>query len=146
MPPLPRLAAAALILSAAPALAGHELDGRDTAAGAALYAEHCAACHGAALEGAPNWQTPNPDGTFPAPPHDASGHTWHHSNAQLFDYTQRGGAAIIAELGLKGVRSGMPGFGEVLTDEEIWQVLAYIRDSWPERERAAQASRNPPHD
>lgn len=133
-------------LTAAPAQADHELEGRDLATGAALYAEHCAACHGAELEGAPDWQTPDEDGVYPAPPHDETGHTWHHSNRQLFDYTQKGGQAIVEELGVQGFVSGMPGFGDVLTDEEIWSILAFIRESWPERERRAQASRNPSHD
>ena len=53
---------------------------------------------------------------------------------------------IAKELGFSNFKSGMPGFGETLTDAEIWDVLAYIRESWPPRERKAQASRNPPHE
>lgn len=138
---------AALLLSgvATTAQAGHELEGRDIAAGQMIYADHCASCHGATLEGAPNWQTPDAQGVFPAPPHDETGHTWHHSNADLFDYTKRGGQAIVEELGLKTFTSGMPGFADSLTDDEIWQVLAFIASTWPEREAAAQARRNPQH-
>ncbi|WP_300535902.1 cytochrome c [uncultured Mameliella sp.] len=136
----------ALSLLPLPALAGHELDGRDIAAGQAIYAEKCATCHGAKLQGQPDWQTPDDQGIYPAPPHDETGHTWHHSNADLFDYTKRGGQAIVADLGLKSFTSGMPGFGDTLTDEEIWQVLAYIRATWPDRIREIHASRNPPHD
>ncbi|MGP6086465.1 c-type cytochrome [Antarctobacter jejuensis] len=128
------------------ALAGHEFANRDTARGAALYAENCAACHGAQMEGQPDWQTPGADGIYPAPPHDAGGHTWHHSNSDLFDYTKSGGAEIVKRLGLKSFKSGMPGFGETLSDEDIWNVLAYIRSTWPEREQEIQAGRNPPHD
>ncbi|SMX42111.1 c-type cytochrome [Maliponia aquimaris] len=135
-----------LALAAGPALAGHELDGRDLTRGAALYATHCAACHGAALEGAEDWQTPDENGIYPAPPHDETGHTWHHSNVQNFNYVQQGGQAIVEQLGLKGFTSGMPGFAEVLSDEEIWQVLAYIRSSWPDRIQDLHAARNPPHD
>ncbi|MBL4645745.1 MAG: c-type cytochrome, partial [Rhizobiales bacterium] len=47
--------------------------------GAVIYAEYCASCHGADLEGQPNWQSPDADGKMPAPPHDQRGHTWHHS-------------------------------------------------------------------
>ena len=32
----------------------------DLAMGAQLYAENCASCHGAALEGEANWRTPSP--------------------------------------------------------------------------------------
>lgn len=134
-----------LCFAAAPALAGHELDGRDIANGAALYAENCAACHGAALEGQPDWQSPDADGVYPAPPHDENGHTWHHGNTQLFDYTKQGGQAIVEQLGLKSFTSGMPGFGESLSDEEIWDILAYIRSTWPKHIQEIQAGRNPPH-
>ena len=144
-----RRAALALLtacLAATAASAGHELDDRDLALGAALYAEHCAACHGAELEGQPDWRQPDENGILPAPPHDASGHTWHHSNAQLFDYTKIGGQGVIEKLRVKGFTSGMPAFGGVLADDEIWHILAYIRSTWPERERELQASRNPPND
>ncbi|MCW5719495.1 MAG: cytochrome c, partial [Bauldia sp.] len=56
----------------------------DLRAGQTLYLANCASCHGVDLEGQPNWQTPLADGRFPAPPHDETGHTWHHSDAQLF--------------------------------------------------------------
>lgn len=112
----------------------------DLAEGARLYAEHCADCHGADLEGQPDWQAPGPDGIYPAPPHDASGHTWHHSDQLLFDYTKKGGAALMAEQGM-AFDSGMPGFGDQLSDDQIRSVLAYIKSTWPERMRAVQAER-----
>ena len=100
----------------------------DLAQGARLYDEHCAACHGADLEGEPNWRQRRADGTLPAPPHDASGHTWHHPDQQLFDITKFGTAALVGG----DYKSNMLGFGEVLSDDEIWAVLAYIRSRWPE--------------
>lgn len=127
------------------AWADHEFDGRDLVAGKAVYAAHCADCHGAALEGQPNWQSPGESGVLPAPPHDASGHTWHHSNQQLFDYTKLGGQGVATQLGLRNFTSGMPGFDGVLSDAEIWQVLAYIASTWPAREAEVEASRNPRH-
>src|ERR671913_307202 len=57
---------------------------RAVALGREVYAARCASCHGANLEGAPNWQTPLPAGGMPAPPHDPSGHTWHHNDESLF--------------------------------------------------------------
>ena len=51
---------------------------------ASLYAENCASCHGAKLEGQPDWRSPGPDGVMPAPPHDRTGHTWHHGDGMLF--------------------------------------------------------------
>ena len=129
-----------------PAHADHELDGRDIVRGEMLYQENCAACHGANLEGQPDWQTPNPDGTLPAPPHDVTGHTWHHDNVLLFDYVKLGGQGALAARGVTDFNSGMPGFDGVITDEDIRDVLAFIRSTWPERVQDIQASRNRPHD
>ena len=136
------LALLALPLSAH---AGHELDNRDITAGLILYADHCASCHGANLEGQPDWQVQNPDGTMPAPPHDQTGHTWHHDNALLFSYTKLGGEGALAQRGVTNFKSGMPGFGDVMTDDEIWNVLAFIRSTWPRRVQEIQTARNPPH-
>ena len=105
-----------------------------TAAGRAVYEAQCAACHGAELEGQPDWRSPLPSGRLPAPPHDASGHTWHHSDDVLFRIVKEGTAAIVGS----GYESDMSGFGNVLTDAEIRAVLAYIKSTWPERERTHQ--------
>lgn len=103
--------------------------------GRQVYAENCASCHGARLEGQPDWQTPLPSGRLPAPPHDASGHTWHHGDDLLLRIVRDGTAAVVGG----GYESDMPGFAGVLSDEEIQAVLAFIRSGWPERERAYQA-------
>ena len=129
------------LLWPAAAFAGHELNNRDIGNGQALYQEHCAACHGAQLEGQANWRQRGSDGVLPAPPHDASGHTWHHDNRLLFDYTKLGGKALMQAQGISGFKSGMPGLGDELGDDEIWDVLAYIRSTWPKRIRELQAER-----
>jgi len=136
----------ALLTLASPAAADHNWDHRDIDTGRSLYVYNCASCHGANLEGQPNWQSPNADGVLPAPPHDRTGHTWHHDDALLFEYTKLGGQAALEVRGVTGFTSGMPAFGETLTDDEIWNILAYIRSTWSDRERDVQASRNPPHD
>lgn len=92
-----------------------------------------------------NWQSPNSDGILPAPPHDATGHTWHHDNELLFEYTKLGGKGALAARGITDFNSGMPAFDGVVSDEDIWDILAFIKSTWPEREQDAQASRNPPH-
>jgi mono/diheme cytochrome c family protein len=107
----------------------------EIALGERLYAEHCASCHGAELEGQPNWRNPLPDGRYPAPPHDASGHTWHHDDAFLFRATKFGGQAMA----LRGFLSGMPAFADTLTDAEISSILTYIKSRWPLEIRARQA-------
>jgi mono/diheme cytochrome c family protein len=112
----------------------------DIAQGQALYAANCAACHGANLEGQEDWRSPGPDGRLPAPPHDETGHTWHHSDQVLFSYTKLGGRTLMAEQGMD-FDSGMPGFAEQLTDQQIWNILGYIKSTWPERIRETQAVR-----
>ena len=127
------------------AAAGHELDNRNLDRGEALYQENCASCHGAELEGDPNWKSAKDDGTFPAPPHNALGHTWHHDNQLLFSYTALGGEEALAERGVADFKSGMPGFNSKLSAEEIWDILAYIRSTWPARIQEIQSTRNSPH-
>ena len=112
----------------------------DVAAGKILYAEICASCHGVNLEGQEDWQSPGPDGILPAPPHDDTGHTWHHGDALIFGYTKLGGKAALAAEGIE-FNSGMPGFGEVLSDQAIWDILAYIKSTWPGRVQEVQAVR-----
>lgn len=102
--------------------------------GRQIYADQCAACHGADLEGQPDWRSPLPSGRLPAPPHDASGHTWHHPDDVLFRIVKEGTAAIVGG----GYESDMPGFADVLSDPEIRAVLGYIKSTWPERERSHQ--------
>lgn len=104
------------------------------ALGRKLYAANCATCHGVNLEGQPDWKRRLDNGRMPAPPHDKSGHTWHHSDQDLFTITKRGVGAVVT-----GYQSDMPGFADVLSDAEIAAVLAYIKSTWPERERDFQA-------
>ncbi|WP_164662127.1 cytochrome c [Tropicibacter sp. Alg240-R139] len=127
------------------ATAGHELDDRDLTKGQTLYGEHCASCHGVKLEGQSDWRTPDENGVLPAPPHDETGHTWHHDNQLLFEYTRLGGEEALAARGVTGFASGMPEFSDVITDDDIWDILAYIRSTWPDRVQEIQAGRNPPH-
>ena len=99
--------------------------------GRKLYVEACASCHGANLEGQPNWQKRLPSGRLPAPPHDASGHTWHHPDIDLFRVTKLGPAAYPT-----GYETDMPAFGDRLSDAEIAAILAYIKSTWPPEIRA----------
>ena len=107
-------------------------DAAVVAQGAEVYAAECATCHGASLEGQPDWRSPGPNGLLPAPPHDASGHTWHHDDATLFALTKHGLAGLMED----APPSGMPAYEGVLTDAEIVAVLSYIKSTWPEDVRA----------
>ncbi len=104
--------------------------------GADIYATNCASCHGAKLEGQPNWKRRLPSGRLPAPPHDASGHTWHHPDDVLFRITKEGPTVVVGG----SYESDMPGFNEVLSDDDIRTVLDFIKSTWPERERQHQAT------
>ena len=114
---------------------GRTADTELLALGEQLYAENCASCHGAELQGQPDWKRRLESGRMPAPPHDETGHTWHHSDADLFRLTKEGVAAVVG----RNYESDMPAFENVLSDEEILAVLAFIKSTWPERERAYQA-------
>lgn len=103
--------------------------------GQALYATNCATCHGANLQGQPDWKHRLANGRMPAPPHDVTGHTWHHSDRDLFNLTKLGVAAVMGD----GYESDMPGFGGKLSDDEIGAVLDYIKSTWPVRTQGSQA-------
>ncbi len=95
------------------------------ARGKVFYAEQCASCHGANLEGQPDWRHRLPNGRLPAPPHDATGHTWHHSDQQLFDMVKTGTAGMIP-----GYETDMPAYNGKLSDADIWAVLSFIESTW----------------
>ena len=110
--------------------------------GQQLYQQNCASCHGIDLQGEPNWRSAKADGSFPAPPHDETGHTWHHDDAYLFNYTKFGGQGIATMMGLDNPNSRMPAFQDSLTDAQILVILDYIKSTWPQSVREIQAARN----
>ena len=103
-------------------------DSKLVATGQDIYADQCAACHGTSLEGQPNWQTRGEDGLLPAPPHDATGHTWHHDDKTLFTLTKFGLAGLMEN----APATGMPVYEGVLSDDEIIAVLSFIKSTWPD--------------
>ena len=108
------------------------------ASGQHVYAAQCARCHGLQLEGQPNWKERRPDGSRPAPPHDETGHTWHHPDQLLFEIVKDG----MQKYALQGEKMTMPAFEGMLSDDEIWAVLAYIKSTWPPDIQAAQEQVN----
>ena len=106
--------------------------------GQGAYAARCASCHGKNLQGEPNWRQRRPDKTLPAPPHDRTGHSWHHPDKTLFDITKKGGQHNASP----GFVSRMPGFENIMSDKEIHAVLAYIKSRWPAEIRERQAGIN----
>jgi len=122
------LGVAGVYLSSSPANARIPYtDVSQIADGQRVYQQYCASCHGANLEGEPNWQRRDAAGMLPAPPHDPSGHTWHHPDTMLFEFVKYGPKHFAgADYATK-----MPPYEDVLTDSDIWAVLAYIKSTWP---------------
>lgn len=106
-------------------------DPQTIALGQSVYAERCASCHGLQLEGQPNWRQRLANGRLPAPPHNESGHTWHHPDQQLFALTKYGPEALVGG----DYESDMPAYAGILSDDEIVAVLSYIKSTWPEETR-----------
>lgn len=104
--------------------------------GQQVYASRCASCHGPNGEGQKPEAPLEPDetGRFPAPPHDETGHTWHHDDDLLF--------RIVKDGGMGGdMFYVMPAFDNLLSDEEIEAVLAYIKTLWTDEQRKVQRER-----
>lgn len=101
----------------------------DVALGQSIYEANCATCHGAQGEGQSNWQQPDAEGKLPAPPHDSTGHTWHHPDGLLLEIIAQGGGAP---------DSNMPAYAEILSKEEMEAVLAYIKTFWSAQDREFQ--------
>jgi mono/diheme cytochrome c family protein len=113
---------------------GESGDEKATVLGRSLYATHCARCHGKNLEGQPDWQTRLPSGRLPAPPHDASGHSWHHPDHVLTGITRHG----LKPYAGADYESDMPAFATVLSDQDIAAIIAFIKSTWPDRQREYQ--------
>ena len=106
------------------------LDPEKVDQGESLYAQYCAKCHGGKLEGAANWKQRLPDGSLPPPPHDSSGHTWHHSDEVLISITENGGDPAD--------NSKMIAFKDQLSSEEVVAILEFIKSNWGREEREYQ--------
>ncbi|TPW15620.1 MAG: putative cytochrome c [Halothiobacillaceae bacterium] len=100
----------------------------ELARGEMIYVKFCALCHGEQLQGQPDWRHRRVDGKLPAPPHDATGHTWHHPDEVLFAITKNG---MVPPHAPDNYSSDMPAWGAILSDADIWAVLAYIKSRWP---------------
>lgn len=109
------------------------------AKGREVYMNACASCHGRRLQGQALWQLMDSYAGRRAPPQDGTGHTWQHSDEDLFCKTKTGRFPWASSHG----KTYMPAFSGQLTDQEILAVLAFIKSSWPAGMRASQAMLNP---
>lgn len=90
--------------------------------GAALYAQHCARCHGVRGEGDAQWRKVNQDGTWPPPPLDGCGHAWHHPTAVLTRVIRDGTEP----------QGHMPAWGGTLSESQIDDIIAWFQSLWPD--------------
>ena len=113
--------------------------------GRAIYQTHCSSCHGERGEGAADWKRPGPDGIYPAPPHDSTGHTWHHADGLLYRIVSSGTARAVNDTASRS-RYGMPPFDSTLSPREIQVVISYLKAGWTPAQRRHQieASREDP--
>lgn len=98
--------------------------------GARLYRDHCASCHG----GPETPPAPFAHGLNPVSP-----------ELEYLDFTTDRPAAEAFWVIANGIRmTGMPGFEPILTDEEIWSLVAYLRTLSPDSDSASSpAARTP---
>jgi mono/diheme cytochrome c family protein len=102
--------------------------------GKQVFEAHCQECHGVEAAGlVKDWQKPDADGIYPAPPLNGSAHAWHHDMKTLLGTVNRGGIPL---------GGTMPAFKDTLTEEEKEAVLIYIQSLWPEELYLAWKDRN----
>ncbi len=104
-------------------LAARKLDPEKIKRGEAVYRKNCASCHGQNGEATPGWRNPGADGKYPPPPLDGSAHAWHHSTETLEEMIRKGSP---------GGAGGMPAWDGKLTNQEIDDVIVWIKSLWPD--------------
>jgi len=115
--------------------------GTELTDGHALYQQYCASWHGANAEGAPNWQKRDAQGELPAPPHNAEGHTWRHSDAELYEMVSKGWRDPFN----KTKKLTMPDFGSELSPEQIRAVITYLKTFWTPEQTQFQLEESQGH-
>ena len=124
----------ALLLPGPPAALAEDPTPRDTdfaqlTRGGKLFAQHCAQCHGQNAEGAANWRQRLPDGRFPPPPLNGSGHAWHHPEQELKEVIIFG-------------RNQMPAWNGKLGRQDVDDLVAWFQSKWPEETYRVWAAAN----
>lgn len=92
--------------------------------GRSLFSTYCADCHGDSAEGTGDWRKADENGNYPPPPLNGTAHTWHHPMRILGQTIAAGGVPF---------GGAMPGFSEVLTNEEARAIISYFQNIWPDQ-------------
>ncbi|WP_303907840.1 c-type cytochrome [Thiohalomonas denitrificans] len=111
-------------IAAAPA---RDIDFSRVVRGGKLYQQNCSSCHGAGGEGAPDWRERDPQGSFPAPPLNGTGHTWHHPRRMLQHVIRNGGPP----------GGQMPAWKGQLSDDDINSIIDWVQSRWTDEVYAA---------
>ncbi len=98
--------------------------------GRKLFAQNCASCHGTRAEGGPLWSKTGPLPKDPSPPLNGTGHTWYHPVAVLKRIIMHGSA----QLG-----SGMPAWGDKLSDKDMEAIITWFQSLWSDKKYATWA-------
>ena len=101
--------------------------------GRKLFLQDCAVCHGQMAEGAPNWRQRDPDGKYPPPPLNGTGHAWHHPKKAL---------RMTIRDGTQKIGGKMPAWGDKLSDQDIDDIIAWFQGEWPSEIYQAWHRRN----
>ena len=91
--------------------------------GEIIFQENCENCHGKQAAGTTDWRTPGADGRFPPPPLNGTAHAWHHSTAVLKKTILKGGPPEF---------SSMPAWEDKLTEQQVDDVVVWIKSLWPD--------------
>ena len=135
------IVATSRIVVANPSGESQSIDPDRVKSGRIVHEQHCASCHGAKAEGAPNWQVRDANGELPAPPHNAEGHTWRHSDAELYEMVSKGWRDPFN----KTTRLTMPAFGSVLSPGQIRAVISYLKTLWTPEQTEFQSEESKDH-
>jgi len=107
---------------------GYPIQPPSVAQGAAIYAEHCAACHGSTGKGdGPAAAQLLTQRTTPLPDFSTPDHFLHHSQAELFQIVTEGRLEYF-----------MPPWANTLSEAERWSVVAYLYSLSAPKEQQTQ--------
>jgi mono/diheme cytochrome c family protein len=127
-----------LPLHPAPKKAQAQIAARSLQQGAALYAQHCATCHGGDGQGLQESDALSPQGIIRIPALAGNRAVSLASSANLVRIILAGGYAPATAGNPRPY--GMPPFVHVLADEDIAAVATYIRASWGNQANAVSGS------